>query len=335
MSKNIKIKKDKKEKTERIRARKWLLTLNNPTITLKQIHELTGAQYTTGQLEQGEQGTVHLQFMQHFNEQKTLTFYKKYLKEAHAQPIKKDNGVQDYVNKEETRIEGPWTYGEPLLNRNSKQDWEEVYLKAKRGLIEEIPADIRVRCYSNLKKIEKDHLEIKDSDGLRGIWIYGESGFGKSRMARRDYPNAYPKLCNKWWDGYKGQEYVIMDDIGLEHKVLGQQLKIWTDRYGIILENKGGAMTDRYKKFIVTSQYSIEQIWEGDKETIQALKRRFNVIHLAFKLDFDYNGNDSEVEIKENIDLALKEDLKKEIPKVEIDLVDDYLELLAEEDLYS
>lgn len=49
------------------------------------------------------------------------------------------------------------------------------------------------------------------------------------------------KLCNKWWDGYQGQENVIMDDIGQEHKCLGQQLKIWADRYACVLETKGGA----------------------------------------------------------------------------------------------
>ena len=49
----------------------------------------------------------------------------------------------------------------------------------------------------------------------------------KRFVARRDYPDAYPKLCNKWWDGYNNQKHVIMDDIGPEHKVLGQQLKIW------------------------------------------------------------------------------------------------------------
>lgn len=65
-------------------------------------------------------------------------------------------------------------------------------------------------------------MKVADSDHLRGIWIWGPAGIGKSRKAREDYPGAYPKLCNKWWDGYQGQEYVIMDDIGLDHKCLGQ-----------------------------------------------------------------------------------------------------------------
>jgi len=115
------------------------------------------------------------------------------------------------------------------------------------------------------------------------VWFQVPAGYGKSRQARELYPNHYPKLCNKWWDGYQGQENVIMDDIGLDHKCLGQQLKIWADRYGCVLENKGGAMTSSYKNFIVTSQYSIDQIWD-DEETRAALKRRFKVTQLVFPM---------------------------------------------------
>lgn len=72
-----------------------------------------------------------------------------------------------------------------------------------------------------------------------------------------------------------------MDDLDLGHKdTMRQQLKLWTDRYGVVLETKGGAIADRYDMFIVTSQYSIEQIWD-DHPTISALKRRFKVIHMS------------------------------------------------------
>lgn len=70
--------------------------------------------------------------------------------------------------------------------------------------MDEIPASVYVQHYTTLKQISKDHMEIKDKGHLRGVWFYGAAGVGKSRLARELYPNAYPKLCNKWWDGYKG-----------------------------------------------------------------------------------------------------------------------------------
>jgi len=62
-----------------------------------------------------------------------------------------------------------------------------------------------------------------------------------------------------------------MDDIGKQHSVLGTHLKLWSDRYGCILENKGGATPSAHLNFIVTSQYSIEDIFWEDKETLLAL----------------------------------------------------------------
>jgi len=262
----------------------FIITLNNPIINtedwLKGLFDNCKAVYVCGQLEKGTEGTIHIQAFINFKKPSRMSACKKYDKKMHIEGIKINNGADTYCMKTDTRIEGPYEYGTKPIKRQSRHDWDKIKNLAKEGKLEEIPSDIYVRSYSNLRKIEKDHLVIKDAEDVRGIWIYGPSGYGKSRIARRDYPNHYPKLCNKWWDGYNGQESVIMDDIGIEHSCLGQQLKIWSDRYGCILETKGGAETSKYTNFIVTSQYSIEEIWKEDEKTIEALKRRFKVIHL-------------------------------------------------------
>lgn len=104
--------------------------------------------------------------------------------------------------KEDTRVEGPWEFGIKPVKRSSKVDWSECLKNAKEGKLDKIPDDILFRHYGNIKKIEKDHLVITEAADLRGTWIYGEAGIGKSRMARFKFPGHYPKLCNKWWDGY-------------------------------------------------------------------------------------------------------------------------------------
>lgn len=51
--------------------------------------------------------------------------------------------------KEETRVEGggPWEFGVKPRQRNNATDWESVWSLAKEGKFEEIPADVRTRCY--------------------------------------------------------------------------------------------------------------------------------------------------------------------------------------------
>jgi len=119
-----------------------------------------------------------------------------------------------------------------------------------------IDAKVRVLHFRSLEHIRKAHLKPREQarDETRGVWIWGESGIGKSSKARHDFPHAYPKMVNKWWDGYQGQKNVIMDDIDPKSgQYLGMQLKHWGDRFDCILESKGGALLSDYDNFIVTS----------------------------------------------------------------------------------
>lgn len=138
------------------------------------------------------------------------------------------------------------------------------------------PSTISVRCKRSIHEIAKDHLRLPASmSTTAGEWFHGKSGTGKSKTARDLYPGAYLKLCNKWWDGYQGEEVVIIDDFDISHSVLGHHLKIWGDHYPFLAEVKGGAIAIRPKKIIVTSNYSIEEIWMNSPQTSEPILRRY------------------------------------------------------------
>lgn len=71
---------------------------------------------------------------------------------------------------------------------------------------------------------------------------------------------------------------MVLDD--LDTPVLGHYLKIWADKWGALGEIKGGTVALVYDTFIVTSNYSIEELFaSSDSKLIEAIKRRFKVIH--------------------------------------------------------
>jgi RNA helicase len=116
--------------------------------------------------------------------------------------------------KEDTRLEGPFEYGIKPVKVNNKADWEEVKEKAKKGELDKIPAEIYVKHYSQLRLIAKDHqINTNRTESRDCRWYYGKAGAGKTRRAVAEFPEAYMKLSNKWWDGYQGQQAVILDDL--------------------------------------------------------------------------------------------------------------------------
>lgn len=119
--------------------------------------------------------------------------------------------------------------------------------------------------------------EAKDQEDTRGIWIWGPPGVGKSHKVRTMEPSLYLKAQNKWWDGYAGQEAVLLDDLDKGGQCLGHYMKIWTDKWAATGECKGSTIPLNYKRFYVTSNYCPAELWGEDRVLKDAIERRFKI----------------------------------------------------------
>lgn len=263
-------------------ARYWILTVPHYAFTPYLPEDVC---YTRGQLELPEAGYLHWQFLAYFKKPVTLHRLKQtYGEAAHAEKTR-SAAAETYVFKDDTKVAGTeFELGRRPFRPDSKTDWEQIWELAKAGNLAEIPVGVRVRSYSTLRRIEKDHIQAVGIE-KNVKCFYGSTGTGKSRKAWEEGGlDAFPKdPLTKFWDGYQGQENVIIEEfrgsINISH------ILRWLDRYPVVVEVKGGAVVLKAKNVWITSNLHPDMWYPDlDDETKKALKRRMAVTHFVAPL---------------------------------------------------
>lgn len=267
-------------------ARYWLATWHAESIEtapdLGEIYEKHKEEitYMRGQLEKGsETGAIHWQFIVYYANKKTLDKAKlPFAKEIHIEPTK-SSAVEKYVWKDETHVEGTkFEYGKKSFKRNNATDWHMVRDAAKKGKIDEVPADIFVRHYNSLKRIEKDYQQthVRGEQEVKVYW--GVSGAGKSHRAFTEAgKNFYVKNSNKWWDGYQGEENIILEEFNAEQVPIETLLR-WLDKWPCQVETKGGTTILKTKKWWITTNTAPENWYNESLDRFPALMRRLTQV---------------------------------------------------------
>jgi len=174
-----------------------------------------------------------------------------------------------------------WTLGTLPKDRSevgllNKERFKQFRAHAEAGDRNQVDDQMYIQYYSTFEKIAATKLKMPDNlSHVCGVWIYGKPGSGKSHAVNKTYPTAYRKMANKWWDSYQNEIVVWMDDLDPDATSwIARFLKIWADKWSFMAEVKGSSRCIRPAKFIVTSNYTIDQMnFRGND--LAAIKRRF------------------------------------------------------------
>jgi len=256
----------------------WLCTANRDCF---KPHLPKDAAYIKGQLEIGEGGYQHWQFIVYFRSQQRFSAVKKALGDTvHVEPTR-SAAAEDYVWKDETAVEGTrFEFGTKSVKRNSAKDWDRIRTIAEGGLVDanEIPSDIFIRSYHSLRSIAKDFAK-PTFRGEQHVYVFwGQSGTGKSHRAFEECGETYyiKSPLTKWWDGYRGEENIIIDEfrgvVDISHVLK------WLDKYPCMVECKGSQLPLKSKRWWITSNISPDAWYPLlDEETRLALLRRLTL----------------------------------------------------------
>lgn len=267
------------------RSRAFCYTFNNPPVGFEFAFALLATTYHIyGKEIAPTTGTPHLQGYMYFkNAISFVALLKKLPPGIHLEIAKgtADDNMK-YCKKEGDYVE----FGIPPMSSKEKgqlniERWTLSRVAAEEGRFDDIPDDIRMKYYNTINRMYADSQIVPTSiDVLDFHWYWGATGTGKSRKAREENPDHFLKNPNKWWDGYKGQACVIIDEWSPVHSVLANHLKQWADHHAFAAEVKGGSKCLRPVKIIVTSNYSIEECFPDAADHLP-LKRRFQVLHFT------------------------------------------------------
>ncbi|QDJ95235.1 replication-associated protein [Capybara virus 14_cap1_266] len=244
----------------------WIFTANNPSAAF--VFDGENVSYAVYQLESAPTtGTEHFQGFICFQKKRTFGSVKSYfdtlgfpgihIDRARAKDL---NKARDYCMKEDTRIEGPWEFGEwtqKARGQGARSDLLEIKTELDEGAS---ISDIAENHFASWVRYGKSFQEYKTLKSTVRTWktkvvyIYGPTGTGKSRCAFERWPDAYIKEKGKWWDGYTGEETIILDDFDGSWFTASETKRI-LDRYGYRGEIKGSHIQLVPKTICITSNH--------------------------------------------------------------------------------
>lgn len=221
------------------RSRAWTFTVNNPDVS-----ELADwdCEYRIYQLEVGESGTPHFQGYVYFRSLKTLVGVRRLAPTGHWEMAKGTAEQNKHYCSKEPRLAGPYESG-TMPRQGQRNDLRAVAESVlESGTLDSVPADYLVRYHRGFRELLSGTFRAR-TEPPTVYWFWGPTGSGKSRAAHEscDPDEQYWAFSAKWWDGYRQEPTVVIDDLRSDNWPFQYLLRL-LDRYPMTVETKGGTV---------------------------------------------------------------------------------------------
>ncbi len=295
--------------------RYWMFTINRPVVSADDVcTKLTLlCDYYVFQREEGEEETEHFQGFLKLKKKNRMEWLKRHFNErAHYDPRPRErpnafniNACADYCKKPEGRIAGPWEHGVIPKGSGERTDLKRactLLLESEEmDCLLENDAHLYVKYHKGFEKLvelAKKPEQVRTSP-KEVFLLWGNTGLGKTRAAYYEdrYLYKLPISNNTWFNGYRRQKTILMDDFKGEMKLvhLLQFLDPW---YNVQVPVKGGFVwLDKIETIIITTNVHPKKWykWEGRENQYDALLRR-----IMYRIVFHDDGTIEYLDKDEN-----------------------------------
>jgi len=290
------------------------------------LEKLEHVKYFIYQLEKGEnEQTEHVQGYISFNISKRFQTIKNALPFAHLEQARGTNAqCRDYCSKSETRVAGPFEYGQ-FAEERERTDIRDFMDLVKAGASKEDLSTLYPTLYLKYgqkielirsTKSEKYQTLCRD---VKVTYIYGPSGVGKTSKVRRllGFDDAFwvHSYDNSMFTNYNYQDVLIMDEFTGSMKY--STFNLMLDFKTLDLRGLGCAKPSCYHKVYIISNHTLKDIIKSmvgdDYKLQQTINRRIHrIIHfksqdeMIIERDTEWEDCTNEVLKQRGIDRQVK-----------------------------
>lgn len=285
------------------KTRSYCFTLNNYTEDEADAVAGIDCAYLIYGREVGESGTPHLQGYIRFKNPRSLGGMKKLIPRAHFEARKgSEKQAIDYCRKDDPEpfikgqecCQGKRTDLTTLANDIKEHGYRDAMLANP---------EMCIRYHRGCKELASLYDSMNKKIKPTVHWFYGSTGTGKTYKAWHDSlelanGNEDQIYINngtlKWFDGYHGQPYVILDDFRKEKEVSFAFILRMLDSYKMRVPVKGGFENWNPKHIYITSPEP-PTAYRTDEQIEQLVRRIDEIVNFdvdADEINIEYDTTD-------------------------------------------